>query len=145
VVLTVSETRTEQVAAEPVTESQNSLLRDQEVSLEAATSNIEVHPDLALAATTTDLSIYARIAAGVVASLALLSPLMLLPGFIVLVLPAEIYAVGWVYDRVKELQGHGTRMSGDSSSMGTLSLEIAKEQATLSSLRYTNSLLDPIE
>ncbi|MHA2142449.1 MAG: hypothetical protein ACXADC_13255 [Candidatus Thorarchaeota archaeon] len=141
----MSGTRTEQVVAEPVTESQNALLRDQEVMPEAATANIEVHPDSALAATTTDLSIYARIAAGVVASLALLSPLMLLPGFIVLVLPAEIYVVGWVYDRIRELGGTETKTSGDSSSSGTVSLETAKEKATLSSLRYTNSLFDPME
>ncbi|MHA2070683.1 MAG: hypothetical protein ACW985_02715, partial [Candidatus Thorarchaeota archaeon] len=68
-----------------------------------------------------------------------------LPGLIVLVLPAEIYAVGWVYDRIMEFRGSETKTSTDSSSVGTVSLDAAKEKTTMSTLRYTNTLFEVLE
>jgi hypothetical protein len=133
------------MTGELVAESYNDAMRDQEMRLGTAPANIEVRPDPALVAKTTDLSAYARIVAGVVGSLALLSPLMLIPGLIVLVLPAEIYAVGWVYDRVMELRTSGTKTSTDGSSVGTVSLETAKTRSTASTLRYPNSHIEGLE
>ena len=141
----MAQTRTEQVAAELVTESHNAVTREQEMKLVAAPANTEDRPDSALVTKATDLSAYARIVAGVVGVLALLSPLTLLPGLIVLVLPAEIYAVGWVYDRIMELRGSETKTAADSSSMGTVSLDAAKEKTTMSTLRYTNKIFEVLE
>jgi hypothetical protein len=109
------------------------------MKLVAAPADIDVRPDPVLA--TTDLSAYARIFAGVVGVLALLSPLMLMPGFIVLVLPAEIYAVGYVYDRVLELRESGIKTL-DSSYAGTMNLDYAKDNTIL---RYTNGRFEVLE
>jgi hypothetical protein len=132
------------MAAELVTESQKAVLKDQEMKLVAAPANVDVHPDPALATKTGDLSAYARIFAGVVGVLALLTPLMLLPGLIVLVVPAEIYTVGWVYDSVLELRESGTKTT-DSSLTATVTLETAKANMTLSTLRYTNGRFEVLE
>jgi hypothetical protein len=130
---------------ELVTESYNDAMRDQEMRLGTVPANIEIRPDPALVAKTTDLSAYARVIAGIVGSLALLSPLILLPGFIVLVLPAEIYAVGWIYDRVIEFRTSGTKTSTDGSSVGTVPLETAKTRSAALTLRYPNSHIEGLE
>ncbi|MHA2208570.1 MAG: hypothetical protein ACXABV_05320 [Candidatus Thorarchaeota archaeon] len=141
----MAQTRTEQVAAELETEFYNNVLKDQEMKLVAAPANIDVPPELSLAAKTTDLRVYARIAAGVVGILALLTPLMLLPGLIVLVLPAEIYAVGWVYDRVLELRESGTKATFDNSQTGTASLDAAKDRGLFVTHRYASDPFDVLE
>ena len=143
-VLTLAQTDSEQVAADLMKESYNDVMREQEMKLVAAPANIDLHPDPALAAKTSDLSAYARIFAGIVGVLSLLTPLMLLPGFIVLVLPAEIYAVGWVYDHILELRESRTRTT-DSSSTGTVTLEVAKDWMTMSTLHYANGRFEVLE
>jgi hypothetical protein len=133
------------VVAEPVVESQDVVMGNHEMKMETPSVNIEIHPDPVFLVTATDLGSYARVIAGIVGSLALLSPLILLPSLIVLVLPAEIYAVGWVYDRVMELRTSGTKTSTDGSSVGTVSLETAKTKSTASTLRYINSHIEGLE
>ncbi len=144
-VLTLSRTKTEQVAAELFTRSANAVVSEYEAGLDAAPVEIEVHPDSSLKVKTSNLSTYTRILAGVVGSVVLLSPLMLLPGLIVFVLPAEIYTVGWIYDRIIELQRGRVVSNPEGSTTGTVTLDEMKDKANLSALRYKGALLEPLK
>lgn len=139
------DTKTEQVSAENAMESQEAFKKNQELRMETPSINIETHPDPVLLVKTTHSGSYARIVAGVVGSMVLLSPLLLLPGLILLVLPAEVYILGWTYDCVMELRGSGTKTPTYGPIEGTVPLELAKEQTSLSTLRYTNSRFEVLE
>jgi hypothetical protein len=126
-------------------ESQEVIKKNQELRMETPSINIETHPDPVFPVKTTHSGSYARIGAGVVGSMVLLSPLLLLPGLILLVLPAEVYILGWTYDCVMELRSSGTKTSTYGPIEGTVPLELAKEQTSLSTLRYTHSRFEVLE
>lgn len=58
---------------------------------------------------------YLHAALGVVVAGIALTPLLLLPGLIILVLPAEVYLVGRIYDNVTEARNIKNRSEADNS------------------------------
>jgi len=71
-------------------------------------ANIRVRRNTAATyAAWTSLRGFGRALAGAISMVALLMPIAMLPGLVVLVLPAEIYLFDWVYSEVRRTKNKG--------------------------------------